>query len=116
MDIKDIAIERAIKQLYNLGCVFKVVKADGTVVIDTLPKAPEKKKRVWHGVEKACHYRAQLEKIQPGEAVTVAVPEGLSIKNVQASVTSFMASHYGNGSYVSERSPDGKAVTILRVE
>lgn len=115
-NIIDNAIQRAVKQLTNMGCTLKVVRADGTVVADTLPKTQEKKKRAWKGIEKACGYKAKLENIQPGEVVTIAVPPGLGVKNLQASMTSFMAGRFGNGSYISERNADGTAVTILRVE
>lgn len=115
MDLKDIAIQRAIKQLTNLGCTVKVATEDGTVIANTFPDE-QKKRRPRKPVKQLCPYRDKLSTIQPGQLVSIDVPDGLTVKDVQASVTSYMATKFGNGSYVSERSKDHKTVTILRVE
>jgi hypothetical protein len=114
MDIVEIAIHRAIKQLGNLGCKLKVIRGDGAVLVDTLPVA--KPKRTRRPIKTDTGYQDKLKVIQPGEVVNIEVPEGYTQKDIQACVTSHMATLYGNGSYVSERTKDGKYITILRIE
>lgn len=115
-DIKNIAITRAIKQLTVMGCKFKIIGDDGSVISDTLPEPKPKIKREHNKVEKACAYKEKLQNIKPGEVVTISANDHVGVKEIQASVTSFMASHFGNGSYISQRSKDGNSVTVLRVE
>ena len=107
--IKNTAIDRAIKTLAALGCVYVVVRPTGER--DThgeLPKEP----KPWKRGDLKAHVLPYMEKLSVGESVKIPFggydPAAIS---QAASATSY--SLWGAGNYMTQRSDEGGYVEVL---
>lgn len=114
-DIKTVAIDRLAAQLTNLGCVFRIDR-EGVTLHDTLPvQAPEKKKKAPRRDFESMGIYESVKKMQPGEVVRVTAPEGLSLIDIQGSLSARMVGLFGKGNYMTQQRKEHNAIDVLRL-
>lgn len=118
------ATETQLTFLRNSGASFKVILADGEVVLHDPnnliePKQPEKKKRIptrnpgtKHG-EPSAWGMELLKDLQPGQ--TVEMPHKYHPKTVQSIACNVARKLWGSDNYMTEQKPGADYVTVLRI-
>jgi hypothetical protein len=119
------ATESQITFLRNSGASFKIILADGEVVVhdpDGLiePKGKARKKRgelrnpnVKMG-EPTDYVMPFLKALEPGQAVTI--PNKYHHDTMRSVVCNHARRMWGSGSYMTEQNPERTEITILRVK
>lgn len=118
MDIKKIAIERAVRQLANMGCKFKVIEDDGTehgtlqVVVEPVRK---KKNYVHRSVLNIVDYKSIINDMQPGDVRSVPCGS-LSPERIRGPIAAYCTTHFGKGTVMTSIDAARNTVEVLRME
>ena len=117
------ATETQLTFLRNSGASFKVILADGEVVVHDPnnliePKQAERKRiptrnpGTKHG-EPSAWGMELLKDLQPGQ--TVEMPHKYHPKTVQSIACNVSRKLWGSGNYMTEQKPGADCVTVLRI-
>ncbi len=116
MDLKTIAVQRAINLLNSSGAKYKIVMPDGSEYGELQIAAPEKQKRERRypmGYMRS-YYRPLIENMKPGDIVRVPVSE-FDLESLQSGLCAYASANWGNQSAITRRAPEHNAVEIMRV-
>lgn len=114
VDVKTIALNRAVALLSSLGAQYKIIMPDGGTygaleVVE--PKKPGAK--YGHGVLRN-HARQHMVNMVQGDVIQVPV-DNLDVDSVQTAIANYARHNWGLGSVVTSRSIDRLHVEVLRV-
>lgn len=116
MNVKVMALERALATLRALGAQYIIKMADESMHAHgelklALPEPPKRNKvpRTYtHN-----YYRPLVEPMQVGDCVVVPWTDNATHESLQSAVTAWCSNHWGNGSYISSQSEQGLEVLRL---
>jgi len=111
MEIKIIAIEKALRLLEASGASFHVKFGENEWGAEVNPQKPKKAFKHPFGADTA-HIKPYLQNVEAGQAVSI--PFGnIDGNSMCSTITAYLSTHWGNGSYISQRTKNG--VEVLRV-
>lgn len=118
MNVKTMALERALATLRALGMQYIVKDAEGAVHSYgdmRLEVAPPPKAKITRKPRRNLHhlYLPYLEKLAVGEVAVIPPAGGYTTDDFQGTVTAWCGHKWGKGSYMSHQTPAG--LEILRI-
>lgn len=120
MNVKEVALKKALTLLAATGAQYKVIMPDGaehgTLVVKkgSVKKAGGKRRPIKYPMGSVIGYaRPYFEGMKVGDVVTIPAGE-FDIKIIRGSVASTLSNLWGNGGHVS--SLNGNGLEILRVK
>ena len=113
LDVKTIALNRAIQLLTSLGAQFKVIMPDGGEFGALEAVQPKKGTKYGYGVLRE-HVRPIMLDMKVGDVVELPIAHMDAI-SVQAAAGSYAADAWGPGSIMSTQRKDRAAVEVMRV-
>ena len=119
MKLKDMTFDRALNILRVLGAKYIVVDEAGNTHMhgDLKLAEPEKPvhrhRKVPVGTYKNLYYPL-VKDLQPGNGVTILVPEGMDAEGFRSSMGAWCGKQWGAGTYLTQI--EGRTVELLRVE
>jgi hypothetical protein len=117
IDVKTIALNRAVTLLKSLGAQYKIIMPEGGGEYGALevvaPGGAKKGTRYGHGALRE-HVMKFMSDMQIGDVVNVPW-EALDVDSVQASIGGYAADTWGAGSIMSTRKTRGTYVEVMRV-
>ena len=108
-DINDVAIQKAIQILTNMGCQFRIITADGK----EFGEIKKRKKRVLlqpHGTL-VKYFKEYLGNLQPGQKTIVPKNNNISIR-LQSAICSWATTNWGKETYAT--TIIGNEIHVLR--
>lgn len=117
MSIQNLAIEKLLLGLKNLGCDYVVIDKDQNKYEngDVFRKAGIKKRLLAHpfGTVKK-YYLPFIENLQPGQSAIVPIGD-FTFEVIQHGLSSTASHLWGNGTYMTTRNTEDKTVEIIRI-
>jgi hypothetical protein len=117
MSIQNLAIEKLLLGLKNLGCDYLVIDKDQNKYENgnVFRKNGVKKRQFSHpyGTLKK-YYLPFIENLQPGDSASVPI-SGFTFEEIQHGLTSTGSAIWGNGTYMTSRNVEAKTVEIIRI-
>ena len=117
MSIQNLAIEKLLLGLRNLGCDYVVIDKDQNKYENgnVFRKGGIKKRPLTHpfGTVKK-YYLPFIENLQPGQSAIVPIGD-FKISEIQHGLTSTASHRWGNGTYMTSRNAKAKTVEIIRI-
>jgi len=120
MNIKKIALSRALNMLKGADCTFKIIEPDGTehgTLILATPAADRKRapNKLPHGTL-LNHAKPYLKDVMPGTAIVVPFGEfeGDSKESLRGTICAHLSKAWGHGSYITHTNSAG--IEILRMD
>lgn len=115
LDVKTIALNRAIALLGSLGAQYKIILPDGAGEYGTLEVAAPSKPGAKYGYGVLREYvKLHMDSMKPGDVKAVPV-DGFDFDSIQSSVANYAHKVWGHGSIVSTRQKALNVVEVLRV-
>ena len=111
MDIKTIAIQKALRLLQATGASFHVKLDDQESGEAIAPKRVKKESKYPRGALSA-HVAKYTQNVQPNQTVKIPVGE-FDIDAVRYSTTGYLSHNWGNGTYMIHKQPT--YVEVLRL-
>lgn len=117
-DIKGKAIAQVVATLDALNCSYKIVSSDNHVftrgVVFGDSKTKKRKTDRPHGLV-AAYFKPYVVGLQIGESATIPHTPEIAAAEIQGSVTGWMSSNWGNGSYTTMIDKE-RNVQVLRIK
>lgn len=107
MDIKQKAVQQAIKMLEAVGAQYLIVTEDGQRFGEIV-----KKRRVNKGPSIFSEHRAKIAALKPGESAFIDCTNEQK-DSMQTQASAFCGSRFGSGNYMTSRCERGIEVLIL---
>lgn len=119
--IAKVVIKECVNKLKAAGCSMKVLMPDGEVLIHDPHNALDGRKRhrdpnttyAYGDLKK--HYGPHLENLKVGDVATVPYTDELPYDKLQASMTAYMSTTWGKGTYATVTNKDTKCIEVLRL-
>ena len=117
MNIQNLAMEKLLLGLRNLGCDYVVIDKDQNKYEhgNVFRKSKGKKRPFKYplGTVKK-YYLPFIENLQPGQSAVVPIGD-FQFSEIQHGLTSTASHRWGNGSYMTSRNTEAKTVEIIRI-
>jgi hypothetical protein len=117
VDIKTVAVGRAIQILDSLGARYKIIMEDGSsygVLEAVEPKISRRAPLKYAFGAVRNHIRGAVGTLQPGEVGYVPVGP-FDVDTIQNGTCSFGSTEWGNGSVITRRDVEKNLIEVLRV-
>lgn len=120
LDLRTVALQRAINLLHSSGARYKIVMPDGMEYGDlqlappAQPAPPKRVRRYPMGAARR-YYGPLIQHMKPGDIVRVPVGE-FDLESLQSGICAYASANWGNQSAITRRAPEHNAVEIMRVE
>lgn len=112
IDVKTVALNRALAILGSLGAQYKIIMPDDGGEYGDLEVAPARKKRPYGDLRN--HVRPLIENMQRGDIVEVPAGE-FPLHHVQAGSINLATKVWGSGSVITSQRKERGVVEVLRV-
>lgn len=119
--IAKIVIKEAVNKLKAAGCSMKVLMPDGEVLIHDPHNALDGRKRhrnpntpYGYGDLKK-HYGPHIQNLKVGDVAIVPYSDTLPADKIQASMTAWMSTTWGKGTYATITNKETKSIEVLRL-
>lgn len=114
VDVKTMALQRAVKILNSIGASYKIITEDGGEFGDLeVVKTTKKKNRYPFGVLRS-YYGPIVSDMAVGDVRLVPIGE-YCMESIQSGICSYAGILWGNGSVMTRRDSVNNAVEVLRV-
>ncbi len=118
MDVKEIAIDRAIKFLNSAGAKYYIVLEDKTFgdISFVLPEKPVKKRIFKYKKNEVMDlWIGSLKLMNPGDVTKLTGTNTIPAKVLRSSITSWCTRTWGKESYITKVDHHANTVEVLRV-
>lgn len=119
--IAKVVIKECVNKLKAAGCSMKVLMPDGEVLLHDPDNQLDSRKRhrdpntpYAYGDLKR-HYGPHLENLKVGDVAIVPYTDALPYDKLQASMTAYMSTAWGKGTYATVTNKDTKCIEVLRL-
>lgn len=116
VDVKNVALKRAIQMLNAAGVMYKVIGDDGTHYGE-LEVRPPKMRKGHSGprTDLKTYYLPYVKDLQPADVAVIPTPEGIVGERIRSASQAWCIKQWGSGSTISSWKVGTNVVEILRV-
>lgn len=114
VDVRTIAIQKAMRFLDSVGAQYKIIAADGSEYGDLIVVKAAKRKLVYPLGAVRNYYKPMIENMKIGDVVSVPIGE-YGFVRIQNGIGSFAGNHWGNSSVITRQDLENNCVEVLRV-
>lgn len=116
LDVRTVALNRAIQLLNSLNAQFKIILPDGSEHGALMAAPPGKNtiRRYPFGSVRE-HCRATMDTMKVGDVGFIPVGE-FDLETLQSGACALASQEWGNGNYITRADTENQGVQILRVE
>jgi len=118
IDIRTVALNRAITLLDSVGAQYKIIAPDGGEFGELIAAPPRSGGRapLEHPYgDISAYYQPLVEGMEIGDVVQVPISR-FSLKAIQGGVASFAGAMWGAGSVMTQQRPDEGLVDVFRIK
>jgi hypothetical protein len=117
MDVKQIALEKVVKMLDNIGVQYAVIGFDGKKhgTLEVAPPKPERTRTKYeepHG-ELTEYVRGYISEMKPGDVIEVPMKYGR--RRTQSALSGYACRIFGNGNTVTSYNMSKDVLEIMRI-